>query len=222
MNCADCGESLLSNAQYCHVCGARREAPRIRRKRKRQQHRVDPSERSPRGSRVGTVGTDSWDDEEKLLWIGTFSAKGMINHWLVAIAASLLLPILAVSMNADQTLWLALMVAVGAIWAFMFGILIYRKLDVHYELTNQRLIHEFGILNRETNRIEVIDVDDVAFRQSILERFVGSGTIEIMSSDQSDPIIELFGIDDVYHLAELIDSARRKERIRRGIHIEAV
>lgn len=222
MNCADCGESLIPNAQYCHVCGARREAPRIKRKRKPQQRRVDASERSPRRSRIGRAASDQWGDEEKLLWVGTFSGKGMINHWLFALAITVALLFLASSMDAERALWTALLAGLGLLWMFMFGILIFRKLDVHYELTNQRLIHEFGILNRETNRIEVIDIDDVAFRQSLLERFIGSGTIEIISSDESDPIIELFGIDDVYHLAELIDSARRKERIRRGVHIEAV
>jgi uncharacterized membrane protein YdbT with pleckstrin-like domain len=98
----------------------------------------------------------------------------------------------------------------------------YLKLSVHYHLTSQRFVHQMGLLHRTTDRIEVIDVDDVAFSQGLFQRVVGVGTIKIMSSDCSHSELFLDGIDRVAHVAGLIDEARRAERLRRGLFIEAV
>jgi hypothetical protein len=73
-----------------------------------------------------------------------------------------------------------------------------------------------------TDRIEVIDVDDVSCEQGIVERMLGVGTIRIQSSDRTHPELSLLGIENVRQVAELIDDTRRKERQRRGLHIEAV
>ena len=47
------------------------------------------------------------------------------------------------------------------------------------------------------------------------------GTIKIMSSDCTHPELFLEGIDRVAHVAGLIDEARRAERLRRGLFIDA-
>ena len=65
--------------------------------------------------------------------------------------------------------------------------LAYRKLTCKYRLTSQRFIHESGLLKRVTDRIEVIDIDDVSFEQRIVERIVGVGTVKVKSSDRSHP-----------------------------------
>ena len=100
--------------------------------------------------------------------------------------------------------------------------LLYRKMSVHYLLTNQRFIHESGFLRRVTNRIEVLDMDDIAFEQTLLERMFGVGTIRILSSDCSTPELLLRGIDNVAEISNLIDNTRRTERRKRGLHIENI
>ena len=98
----------------------------------------------------------------------------------------------------------------------------YRKLNVDYQLTTQRFVHQTGILRRVTNRIEAIDIDDVSYEQGIFERVVNVGAICIISSDRSHPELILRGIDQVGDVAKLIDITRHKERLQRGLHIEAV
>lgn len=170
---------------------------------------------------TGTVLAPT-DDPERELWSDTYSAKGLVNYWLALIAASLILPVLAVTIDADSVAWQALIVIIGSAWCSVIGWLVLLKLDVHYVLTNQRFLHKSGILTRHTKRIEVIDIDDISFRQGIIERLLNVGTIEIISSDRSDPIFELDGIDNVHEVAHIIDEARRAERVRRGLHIESV
>ena len=50
----------------------------------------------------------------------------------------------------------------------------------------------------------------------------GVGTIRIRSSDVTDPQITLPGIENGAEIARAMDNARRKERMRRGLHVESV
>ena len=116
-------------------------------------------------------------------------------------------------------------IALGSILLmWVFGGLRYawRRLGVHYQLTTQRFIHQTGILTRQTDRIEVIDIDDVSFTQGPVERVFGVGTIQLTGSDRTHPTLSMIGIGDVKDIAGLIDDIRRKERRRRSLHIEAI
>lgn len=110
----------------------------------------------------------------------------------------------------------------GALWIGLALLLGYRKLANSYRLTNQRLIHKSGVLRQVTDRIEVIDMDDVTYVQGIVERLFSVGTIQITSSDRSHPRLDLQGIDEVQRVADLIDDVRRNERRERGVHIETI
>jgi uncharacterized membrane protein YdbT with pleckstrin-like domain len=111
---------------------------------------------------------------------------------------------------------------VAVVWLGLGLVLVYRKLDVHYTLTSQRFVHKKGILKRVTDRIEVIDIDDVTFEQGIIQRMLGVGTVRLTSSDRSHPELALRGIDEVQRISGLIDDVRRRERRKRGLHIEAI
>lgn len=162
------------------------------------------------------------DQDESVLWTGSFSAKGLIHSWLLAILLSIVLPIGGLTVQADGVAWAVILAVIGLVWIGLLILLGFQKLNVHYELTDQRLIHRHGILLRRTNRIELIDIDDVSHEQGLIERFFDVGTIKITSSDRSHPVMLLPGIDHVDRVAMLIDDARRRERMRRGIHIEQI
>lgn len=160
------------------------------------------------------------DDPEEKLWSGDYSAKDMYGSWIIA--AVLSITALAVSGIFFLPAILPVIGVVALVWIGLLFRLMWRKWSVHYELTTQRFVHEKGILSRTTDRIEVIDIDDVTFTQSIFDRMFGVGTISITSSDRTHPTLVMDGIEDVKQVAELIDGARRKERMRRGIHIESI
>ena len=107
-------------------------------------------------------------------------------------------------------------------WTGLVVRLLYLQLSRHYLLSNQRFVHERGLLCREIDRIESIDIDDVSYVQGPLERMLGVGTIRILSSDQSHPTLKLPGIENVQTVAALIDETRRQERRRRGLYVESV
>ena len=184
-----------------------------------------PSSRSPAdrmrdelAARQSGVSDD--DEAEEELWSGGYSSKAMFGTWVLLAIVSVGLLILAVMVE-----WLGLLVALGVvllIWIIGGLVYAYRSLSVHYQLTNQRFVHQNGLLSRRTDRIEVIDIDDVTCTQGPIERLFGVGTVILTGSDRTHPTLSMIGIAGVRDVAALIDDTRRKERRRRSLHIEAV
>lgn len=158
-------------------------------------------------------------DQEQTMWSGGYSAKAMLGTWLVVLLLSV--AVLAAPFFTALPWTIAAAVVIG-LWVIVGGIYAYRRLGYHYELTNQRFIHQVGVLSRRTDRIEVIDIDDVSFFQGPVQRVLGIGTIEITGSDRTHPRLMMHGIGNVKQVAGMIDDIRRKERKRRSLHIQSV
>ncbi len=162
------------------------------------------------------------DDTEVELWVGNYSGKEMVTNWLYLTVLSIAtLVVVGIFFLNQPMAWVGTIGVLALLWAWQGLVLLYRKWSVAYRLTNQRFVHRRGLLAIRTDRIETIDIDDVAFTQGIIERMMGVGTIRLTSTDRSDPELILRGIDKVQEVASLMDGARRKERVRRGLHIEA-
>lgn len=161
------------------------------------------------------------DEPEAVLWQGSYSPKAMVGGWLL----SLVVTIVAFVIGAFFIPFGGLLVAAAvslAVWGGHLAVLIYQRMSHEYKLTSQRFVHASGILRRVTDRIEVIDIDDVQVTQGFVERFLGVGTIRLLSSDVTSPLTTLAGINDVTRIATLIDDTRRTERRKRSVHIESV
>ncbi len=160
-------------------------------------------------------------EPESQVWSGGYSAKAMIGSWLLAIILSIGLAA-AGFYQGTQEVWIGAAVAILLIWMVLGLLFLYRRLSLQYTLTNQKFIHSAGILRRTTDRIELIDVDDVSFEQGIVQRMLGVGSIKISSSDKSHPQMVLIGIDKVQEIAAKLDDLRRRERRKHAVHIESV
>jgi uncharacterized membrane protein YdbT with pleckstrin-like domain len=159
---------------------------------------------------------------ERDLWQGRYSHRAMIGTWIGGGAATCILLGIGIAFARSAGWWWAIVGAIALLWIGLAVQLKYRQWNVRFRLTTRRFSHERGILTRTTDVIEVIDMDDTTLVQSFLMRLVDVGDIKIESSDRSHPEIWLRGIEHVHEVKEQIDSARRAERERRGIHIESV
>jgi membrane protein YdbS with pleckstrin-like domain len=230
MNCPQCGANAVLEAIYCQKCGARLPAPSATAKPASQAASAaedadlsaDPpaAERlSPgQGRIVGGARGPIPDVPEVVLWEGGYSPKALAGPALISaiVTIGLLLAGFAIrgwfwwiALGGIAVIWLALLIRFGQ-----------KSAGVHYKLTNQRFFHQRGLLRRVTHRIEVIDIDDIAWEQGVLDRIVGVGRITIVSSDRAVPALWIEGIEDVERVAGLMDSARRAERLRRGVSVE--
>ncbi len=227
MTCPTCGANVPGDATFCPQCGARmRAAVGGKPQDGDLPAAVPPSagERSPGAQAAAAAGLRPMggDMAEQDLWTGGYSPKAMFGPWIAAALATIAGLVVVLMWRPDTLGWSILGIAVLAVWGGLFLNLAYRRLAVKYRLTNQRLFHEQGILRRVTDRIEIIDIDDVTFAQGIVERMLGVGTIQITSSDRTSPELVMPGIDHVKEVADTIDQARRAERQRRGLFIESV
>lgn len=144
----------------------------------------------------------------------------MLGYALSLLIASIALVVVSVIYDVPTITISLIIVAVA--WLILGSIYGVRRFGIQYELTSQRFIHQTGLLARRTDRLEVIDIDDVTFVQGPVQRILGIGTIDIVSSDRSHPIVKMQGIADVKRVAGMIDDVRRKERKSRSLHIQTM
>jgi membrane protein YdbS with pleckstrin-like domain len=221
MQCSACGADIPEDAVFCAKCGHNLNNGGG----DTTQPAAPESKGTSRGAAerfknaTGPAGDEDEDDEEVTLWKGGYSAKAMVGSWILAAVASVLFIAGALYFRWS---WRVPVALVCLTWISVALVLAYRKLGVYYELTTQRFIHKTGILKRTSDRLEVIDIDDVTFSQGLIQRLVNVGTVRISSSDRTHPELELIGIENVQVVADNIDDVRRKERRRRGLHIEAI
>jgi len=108
--------------------------------------------------------------------------------------------------NASTLDWvifgIATILLVPPAYALVSAIL--RLRNTHYKVTNQRILVESGIMSRGLEEIDMRSVDDIEFRQTVMERLFKIGTVWIVSTDKVAPKVMLHGIHDPRNTRELI------------------
>lgn len=221
MVCPQCGAEVVAKAIFCHKCGYQLAE---------LDSQIDPvssalpAKASSGGKKLKAAAAqlDTDENQELELWRGGYSPKAMIGAWSLSALVSIVLLIIGILWVRTAWLWVVLLLVVFGFWIYNLIMYAYRRLNVRYMLGNQCFIHESGILRRVTDRIEVLDMDDITFEQGVFERLVGVGKIRVMSSDRTHPELMMYGIDNVCEISKLFDDTRRAERRRRGLHIENI
>ena len=142
------------------------------------------------------------------LWEGGFSGKSMFGSWAMAAGVTVLILIVMMlieSLRSNSIVWYVAVALILILWLYLIGVLFYRKLGMHYQLTSQQLKHREGILFRKLDRIELIDIDDVNYRQGPIQALLGVGNINVKSSDTSHPELVLYGIANIREVTDMID-----------------
>lgn len=213
--CVQCQAPLEDGDTFCPKCGARQDAE--------TPAASAATTSADSGSKPVATAKDSTD---RVIWQGSYSSKAMIGSWITAAIVSLVALVAAGLLSASGAVsgaaWFVAGAVIVVLWTYLGSIFLYRRWSVRYTLMAQRFVHESGLLARRTDRIEVIDIDDVTVKQGPVERVLNVGTIELVSSDRTDPSLILIGIDDVNKVASLIDDARRVERRKHSLHIEQI
>lgn len=165
------------------------------------------------------AGLDDFEPEENL-WSGGYSPKAMVGSWILLGLISV--GILVAAIMVAQFTFLYAFIALVVLWVLAGLLYGWRRLGFHYQLTTQRFIHQTGVFTRQTDRIEVIDIDDVSYTQGPIQRAFGVGDIILTGSDRTHPTLSMKGIAKVKEVSGLIDDIRRAERRKRSLHIEAI
>jgi membrane protein YdbS with pleckstrin-like domain len=223
MKCSTCNHEAPAGSAFCPHCGQRIE-------RMAQDDTVvgpasltlPPTAMAPRteGAAPGrTAAADAGIYTEEELWTGRYSPKAMLGTWIMAGLISIGLIILGAVVN-KRDLWIAV---TAGIVLLLLGALIAmtrRRVGKRYRLTTQRLILESGLVSLTTDRIDIIDINDITVEQGPIARLLGLGTIIVRSTDKTHAELKMEGIENVNHVADLMDNARRAVQRRRGLRID--
>jgi uncharacterized membrane protein YdbT with pleckstrin-like domain len=86
-----------------------------------------------------------------------------------------------------------------------------------YRLTTERLFCKTGFISKKVHETELYRIQDVSFKQGVIQRILGVGDIEILSTDPSTPEWRMHSVRNPEQLKETIRAAYRKARRIEGI-----
>lgn len=161
---------------------------------------------------------DSAPPAEFDVWSGSPSAKADVAKVLGAAIITVAVIAMAIREPAPWSRLLAYVLAPLA-WAWALVNCYYPKLANHYRLTSQRLFVRHGLLTQVTDQLELIRVDDVRVRQSLVQRLMKIGDVLIIGTDATDPASILQSVHGCHEVAELVRQNARQMR-QKAIYIE--
>lgn len=88
-----------------------------------------------------------------------------------------------------------------------------------YALSEDRLFLSEGFLNIKDDEILLYRVRDIDSSRNLWQRICGVGTITVMSSDKSMPILVLKNVKDPIAVKELIHKQVEEMKIRRRVRV---
>lgn len=87
-----------------------------------------------------------------------------------------------------------------------------------YVLTDQRLKSSSGVFNRVTDDLELYRIKDTRFAQTVWQRLVGIGDIELSTSDATTPLVRLGNLRNADTVRDtlrgLVEKRRDAKRVR--------
>jgi uncharacterized membrane protein YdbT with pleckstrin-like domain len=171
-----------------------------------------PADGNPtRASRQGQMVEEVYFDGPISLWgrMSAFLWAALVVALVVAV------PIVAAIARKDSGLpWYVYLILILIALAAPACVWVQHK-TTRYKLTNYRVDFERGILSTRIDSIELWHIDDIAFRQGLIQRLVGVGTIELVADDKSNPRLLLRSLPGARQLFETLKSriiAAKRER----------
>lgn len=95
-----------------------------------------------------------------------------------------------------------LIIAMEVIGVILWLIPVFITRAIRYRITNYRIDYERGVFTTDITTLELWHVEDLAFHQSILDRILGIGTINVISHDDNMPDLRMRGLPDARKLFE--------------------
>ncbi len=147
--------------------------------------------------------------QEKDLWAGRASWKSLVPPLAGWLGLTLIAVLVLYAISQNWLIW----------WAWLIGAVLtttaiarhaWTIISMSYRITTQRIFVRRGVLTVTMDQTELLRVDDVKTRQTIIERMLGLGRVEVYSSDRSDSRLILADIDQPEQVAEFV---RRNTRM---------
>lgn len=159
------------------------------------------------------------DDREEVYFQGSPRLRGEVvrvgTYWLIG----LLMLVGGVALLFTGPKWLpwyvALVIALAGIVLGIWPVLVART--TRYRISNYRIDFERGIFSKRIDTLELWHVNDIDFRQSLLERILDVGRITVISGDDTTPALALRGIPQPRRVFESLKQRIIAVKRQRGV-----
>ncbi len=131
---------------------------------------------------------------------------------VVAVVVAVLTPATG---TGDVIQWIAVGVAVVAVLAVLPPLVRWRS--TNYVITTHRVMVRRGVLTKSGKDITLSKITDVSFRQSLLDRMIGAGSLHIESAGDS-PDEDLASVPNSDEVQQLINRLIDEDDLRRRRH----
>jgi membrane protein YdbS with pleckstrin-like domain len=163
---------------------------------------------------------------ESLLASGERVLRRAHQHWFVfvanarwavlALVASAVLTTLRVWLNGTGAIWdvlgwITLAIFVFGILSFLWSILRYRNEE--YLITNRRLIHVEGVINKTTTDSALEKINDAVLTESLFGRMFGFGDLDVLTASEQ-------GIERLRMLRDAKDFKKAMIEAKHDLEIE--
>ena len=158
------------------------------------------------------------DDREEVYYEGSPMLRGHLGNlflWTVLGLAFIAVPIVAGIWHKHLPWYVTLALVVIGIFCFVIPILIVKR--NRYRVTNYRIDFERGWLSTTIDTLELWHVEDIKFHQSLMEKILGVGTIEIFSHDDTTPNLYLRGVPKARQLFTTLEQRIIAVKRQRGV-----
>jgi len=109
--------------------------------------------------------------------------------------------------------WILVVLTIGIAYLVFW----FRRISTKYQITNQRVRIETGILSTITQNVELFRIDDFDVHKPLGMRLLGYCLLHLRSSDPDQPSVIIRGIPQLEQLADTLRECSLRERKRRRI-----
>jgi membrane protein YdbS with pleckstrin-like domain len=146
--------------------------------------------------------------KRKVIYDGSPSWKAYLGYYVVGVILAVLAPVIfnwvgrkVEASTSGRILFVAIPIAIAVI--FFFGLYWYRK-SIRFRVTTSNIETERGILSKKIDVLELWRCRDVRYKQNLVDRILGIAHVEIFTTDQTTPHLEILGLPASRQLFEQI------------------
>lgn len=169
------------------------------------------------------VGTDG----ETNIWEARYSMKnflGRLVFWSLAAVGWIVLAVYTwvYEHGGLSILAVASGIVLAIAWLALGRRILLARYGHYYRLTNRRVFVSTGLFARRRDQMELLRVQDVFTRQTLLQRWLSVGTVVIVSHEAALPTLYLTGVDNPKFVMDLVWHHARAERDRRSVKVDQI
>jgi membrane protein YdbS with pleckstrin-like domain len=158
----------------------------------------------------------------KVVYDGSPSWKAYLGYYVIGALVSVLAPVIfnwvgrkVDASTSGRILFVAIPIAAAVI--YFFGLYFYRK-SIRFRVTTTNIETERGILSKKIDVLELWRCRDVRYKQNLIDRMLGIAHVEIFTTDQTTPNLEIVGLPASRQVFEQIRDNIEIQRHARNVY----